>query len=354
MKSRYFTLALAISVLGLAALTAEAAPPPVEFNPNASPILQPIWTRLGDRYGEIGAVESAEFSPDGTLIVSGGKYDNSLVVWRVDDGTVLWRRELDDEIERAGFSRDGRYVVSTGEDESLRLWNTSDGTPVRTIPLDTAVDGMAFSPDGKTLVTGKEGGIVQAWSFPEMKLQRSIDVGGTVNSVTFTRDGRYVALGGHPNHVHLLNAADFSIVHKLEGIPDLAVISVRIADDKELLAAGQYGGYISVWSLEEGKLVSRFNHTGRKVEAITWTNDGNYLLAAGHDEYIRVVRTADIVMSNIPIAHVSPRAGRSEYLEFSPNGATMVSAHEDGTIRLWLWKSGDEDINTNVCCIWCA
>ena len=51
-------------------------------------------------------------------------------------------------------------------------------------------------------------------------------------------------------------------------------------------------------------------------------------------------------MSNIPIAHVSPRAGRSEYLEFSPNGATMVSAHEDGTIRLWLWKSGDEDINT--------
>ena len=50
-------------------------------------------------------------------------------------------------------------------------------------------------------------------------------------------------------------------------------------------------------------------------------------------------------MENIPVAHLSPPAGRTEYLEFAPNGSTLVSAHEDGTVRLWLWKSGDLDIN---------
>ncbi len=336
---------ICIALLAAGYASADDDIPAVEFNPYASPFLQPLWTRLGDVHGEVGAVESAEFSPDGRLIVSGGKYDNSLVVWRTIDGTVMWRHELDDEIERAGFSPDGKYVVSAGEDETLKLWDVAGGELLDSIPLDAAVDGMAFTPDGTMLVTGKEGGAVQGWSFPDMKLLRSIDVRGTVNSVTFTRDGELMALAGHPNHVWLLRTDDFSIVRTLEGAPGLAAISVRIADDKGLVATGQVGGFVSVWAIESGELVSRFNHTGYKVEAVSWTNDGNYLLAAGHDEHIRVVRTVDLGMQNIPVAHLSPPAGRTEYLEFAPNGASLVSAHEDGTVRLWLWKSGDLDIN---------
>ncbi len=345
MRTSLFSGLFTAAVLAAASPSAAETVPPVEFNPNATPFLQLLWARLGDIHGEVGAVESAEFSSDGHYIVSGGKYDNSLVVWRTLDGTVVWRRELDDEIERAGFSPDGEFVVSAGEDESLRLWRTADGEPVASIPLDAAVDGMAFSPDGATLVTGKEGGRVQAWSFPDMRLERSIQLDGTINSVAFTRDGSLIALAGHPHHVWVLNAGDLSVVRRLEGVPDAAAISVRIADDKGLVAAGQVGGHVSVWELASGKLVSRFNHTGHKVEAVSWTPDGNYLLAAGHDEHIRVVRSADLGMENVPVAHLSPPAGRTEYLEFAPNGSALVSAHEDGTVRLWLWKSGDLDIN---------
>ena len=343
--SIFASLLIAAALAATSSYAAEDTIPPVEFNPNASPFLQLLWARLGDIHGEVGAVESAEFSSDGRHIVSGGKYDNSLVVWRTIDGTVVWRRELDDEIERAGFSRDGEFVVSAGEDESLRLWRAADGEPVTSIPLDAAVDGMAFSPDGAILITGKEGGRVQAWSFPDMRLERSVQLDGTINSVAFTRDGSLIALAGHPHHVWVLDAADLSVVRRFEGVPDAAAISVRIADDKGLVAAGQVGGHVSVWDLESGGLVSRFNHTGHKVEAVSWTPDGNYLLAAGHDEHIRVVRSADLGMENVPVVHLSPPAGRTEYLEFAPNGSTLVSAHEDGTVRLWLWKSGDLDIN---------
>ena len=336
----------AVAILAVTApLRAAETIPAVEFNPHTAPFLQLLWARLGDMHGEVGAVESAEFSRDGKYIVSGGKYDNALVVWRTIDGTVVWRRELEDEIERAGFSHDGRFVVSAGEDESLNLWGTADGELVTSIPLDAAVDGMAFSPDGSMLVTGKEGGGVQAWAFPDMQLADSVQLDGTINSVAFTQDGTLIAVAGHPHHVWILDADDLSIVHKLEGVPDLPAISVRIADAKGLVATGQVGGHVSVWDLASGALVTRFNHTGYKVEAVSWTPDGNYLLAAGHDEHIRVVRTVDFGMENIPVAHLSPPAGRTEYLEFAPNGSTLVSAHEDGTVRLWLWKSGDLDIN---------
>ena len=68
------------------------------------PELIPVWTRLGDTTGavdeehDIASVESAEFSPDGTLIASGAKRDGSVRVWRVagdsDDGP-LWTQHHD-------------------------------------------------------------------------------------------------------------------------------------------------------------------------------------------------------------------------------------------------------------------
>jgi len=306
------------------------------------PSIQLLWSRLGDLNGQDGAVESAEFSPDGRFIVSGSKYDNRVMVWRVDDGSKVWEREADGEVERAAWSPDGKYIVSTGEDETLRLWRATDGKPLATILLNAGVDGMAFSPDGKILVTGKEevvkgkGGVVQAWAMPNLKLLRSTTVTGTVNSITFTRDGQLVLTGGAPNHVHVLRVADLSLVRSLVGVPDQTVSSVR--EDSGLVAASAKGGYVCVWQLADGKKVAQFNHTNLKVEAVEWTNDGQFLLVAGKDPHIRIVRRADLGLNNVPAVFVAPKTGPVEYLDFSPNGGSLVSCGEDGTVRLWLWE----------------
>ncbi|MGK2925512.1 MAG: WD40 repeat domain-containing protein [Lysobacterales bacterium] len=324
-----------------AAAVAELA----EVNPTATPFVQLIWSRVADINGEAGAIESAEFSPDGQYIISGAKYDNSLILWRALDGTVVWRQVLDDEIERAGFSPDGEFVVSCGEDETLRLWRASDGEPIRAIALDAAVDGMAFSPDGKLMITGKEGGKVQAWTMPEMELVGTVQAPDTVNSIVFTQDGEYFFTAGAPQHVLMIRTNGLEVVRSFEGKPNETGISVRLAEDFGLVAMGQTGGYINVWNYESGEHTNQFNHTGQKVEAVEFSNDGRFLLYAGHTDQVRIVRTADFEMPVPPVAFTSQDAGRTEYLDFSPNGATMVSAHEDGTIRLWLWRSGDEDFN---------
>jgi WD40 repeat protein len=51
--------------------------------------LEPVWAVVADAFGEPGSVESVEFSPDGKYLVSGTKFDNSVMKWRTSDGAEL-------------------------------------------------------------------------------------------------------------------------------------------------------------------------------------------------------------------------------------------------------------------------
>ena len=309
MKPSVSSLAVSIVIAGASVLHVSAMD--VEVNPTASPFVQLVWSRVADINGEAGAIESAEFSPDGRFIISGAKYDNSLTLWRALDGTVVWQQILDDENERAGFSPDGQFVVSCGDDDTMRLWRVSDGEHIKAIPLDAAVDGMAFSPDGKLMVTGKEGGKVQAWAMPEMELVGTVAAPDTVNSITFTADGEYFFTGGAPQTVLMVRTNGLEIVRLFEGKPDETGISVRLAEDFGLVGLGQTGGYINIWNYESGEHVNQFNHTGQKVEAIEFSNDGRFLLYAGHTDQVRIVRTADLGMPVPPVAPApQPGPGR--------------------------------------------
>lgn len=99
-------LRLAFSVCAFGAVLAA----PLSAAPELA--LNLIWSRVADVNGEAGSIESAEFSPDGRRIVSGSKFDNSVIMWRTSDGHELWRATVAAEIERVGWSPDGKVVAA--------------------------------------------------------------------------------------------------------------------------------------------------------------------------------------------------------------------------------------------------
>ena len=118
--------------------------------------LEPVWSRVADALGEPGSVESVEFFPDGKYLVSGTKYDNAVVMWRTSDGAELWRQYTEREVERVGWSADGKYVAGGSEDYLVTVYDSKSGEIIKKIKQKRAIDGLTWSHKGNLLVVGEE------------------------------------------------------------------------------------------------------------------------------------------------------------------------------------------------------
>lgn len=322
--------------------------------------LNQVWSRLADVNGELGSVESAEFSPDSKYIVTGTKFDNTVRVFRTSDGAQMWVTEVPQEIERVAWTQDGQNVVSVSEDFMMRVIDAKTGEIKKEIQHDAGIDGLASSNNGLYMVSGEERtkgkGAAKVYSTEDWSLLRTVNHGDTVNEVDFTGDDKYFVTSGHP-YVKIWETRTGKLVRTLDIVdtnnPDKSssFINVNISPDDKYIAAGATEGYLYIYERASGKLLRRLNKSGQKLETVAWTLDGRYLAIAGHGETIDFFATEHLIddeigNDSVPYALRVPVSDALEYMEFNDTGTLFTTAHQDGTVQLWTYMSDDPLINT--------
>ena len=342
------------------------------------------WTRLGDSEGVLGqergiaSVESAEFSPDGTLIVSGAKRGGDLVLWTAG-GQEIWRRYHAGraEIEVVAFTRDGTHIVSGGEDGFLRAWRVSDGAQVwnySTNPnggSEVSFDGLGLSNGGDRMAGGDEQGrlvvfdtsdpnpanwpddpIAVVFQGPDNNATSDADI----NSVDWTQDDRFIVTAGRDATVKRwevadLNDADQGLRQTYTGFQS-SIKSVRLSPDDQLIAAGGQrspDGLVLVWDYSTGNVVRRIDFPmTKKIEAVEWTPNGRFLITGGNEGRSEDAGLDPDYPDNNgfgPIRAFDRDNGfalaleqvtyRQEYFHFDASGSRLISSSEDGGLRLW-------------------
>src|SRR5262249_33076415 len=106
-----------------------------------------------------GPVYAVAFSPDGRLVLTGGK-GGTARFWEAATGKALGQPlENGDTVYAVAFSPDGRTVLTAGRDRTARLWDMATGQAAGgPLPHPDLVHAVAFSPDGGTILTGCEDG----------------------------------------------------------------------------------------------------------------------------------------------------------------------------------------------------
>lgn len=121
-----------------------------------------------------------DYSPDGTILASGGD-DAKVRYWRASDGAALRTVDNGHHVDKVAFSPDGKWLASGGhphgmvgelwhqltgaggDGPAVHIWRTSDGAPVASLPHPDDVYFVVFSRDGHWLVTSGEDNRFRLW-----------------------------------------------------------------------------------------------------------------------------------------------------------------------------------------------
>jgi WD40 repeat protein len=140
------------------------------------------------------AVNALGFSPDGSLLLSGGN-DSTAKLMRINDGMVFQTFPHSFQVRSVAFAPGGKVVASGTLSGDVRLWRTN-GTLLHALPTVGPTVSMDFSPDGKLLVTTSEG-LLHFWRVADgaSLVIYDPDPAGQVSAVDISPDGKLFAYG---------------------------------------------------------------------------------------------------------------------------------------------------------------
>jgi len=142
-----------------------------------------------------GAVNTVQFSADGTRLLTGGE-DGSAKVWDAQTGSV--QRSLEGHsgnVWAAVWSPDGSHIVTSDSDGAVRMWTARDGRLDNRLPGHVdSVYGLVFDPRGDRLATAGADGIAMLWNARWTRYAKGVDVALDLERSQLYRGDTFAAL----------------------------------------------------------------------------------------------------------------------------------------------------------------
>lgn len=342
--------------------------------------------------GHLGWVSALAVSPDGDSVIT-GSYDATVKVWNLHSGDVL--KPGSEPVTSVAISGDDKLLAAGGKDGKVTLWNLDTGKVFESLKdMKGSVTGLAFtrgikshrlavayqtdkdageikvwefnaddkgklekakeifthqklahclalSGDGRRVAFGS-GSSVYLWELEPKKAPAEIPVGHTktVRSLSFNKEGRFLASGSDDGTMRIW-VVPASVPMPQSPLRDHRgpVLSVYFLPNN-LLLSGSADQTLKVWLVDEKVTIfTQRGHSG-PVSCLAGVSL-NSLFTGSADATIKINAATIVVTEQDLTGAVNERftlnghAGPVRSLALTSDNQILVSAGDDGTVRIW-------------------
>jgi len=275
-------------------------------------------------------------------------------VWDILTGRDIrfWQcEESTDGVRCAAFGSDGTLIATSGlQMEHVYVWSTTTGK--RTLALAcpwSTVTGIAFSSNGRLAAASESPLTIRFWDGrtglsigdPVVVEDSMIDI--KFSSLAISSDGTVVAVGLAIGKIEVydLNTqtrASFSVS------PFFATKSIALSPDGFHLALVEIDTIrFCDWRTKHECATPLRGHTGY-ISFISYSPDGAHIVSASDDHTIRIWDVESNTVVPQPLQH----SFEVDYIALSSNSTIVVSCPRYGFVQVWDTQNGQQKLQIQL------
>ncbi len=269
---------------------------------------------------------AVHFTRDGKHLVSCGQ-DSKVRVWSVPGFRA--ERALDGHemsVNALSFSADETRLATASSDPAVRLWSFKDGKPLHT--FEQQIHG-ALGPDGDHLVTISTKNELVLWDGHTGARRKTLPALDKRHlALAFAPNGLFLFVGGTgPIHRVALPDGTLDGVH---GGHQIGVACLKASPNPAILASSGLDGTLRFWTVVSGDEVNCVPLQAQGVFQLAFAPDGRSI-AVSTDGAVLRLRAPDgelVARHEVPVKGVYGVA-------ISPDAKHLACAAADGRVRVW-------------------
>ena len=323
--------------------------------------------------GHTDSVSSVAYSPDGKTISSVSN-DQTIWIWDAETGALLKTLKGHMGIYSVAFSPDGKTIASTFS-RDIQFWDAKTGAPLKTLDTARSTKCLAYSPDGKTIAS-------TGWSGRNALLIHDVRTGALLRAVNkekevvdflaYSPDGRTLTVlsSRGPRLWNASTGADIGLLELVKPIPgnQHGILSVFYSTNIGSMAYSLDGRFfatireeIDIWNANTNAHLRTIKDP-MGADSLAYSPDGRTIAVFGGWElgYWSEWSPDDTPCGSFGPAVLKGVAGATKTIRiwdahtgallrmltthmekvivsiaYSPDGKTLASGIDDGTILLW-------------------
>lgn len=289
-------------------------------------------------------VQAAASTADGQLIATASA-DNSIRLWKPEGGAATATLAGHEQpVHSIGFRADGKEAASGDAAGFLRFWDVGLAKAAAVAGAhDGPIRTLAYHPTASQLLTGSDDGTIKLWTLPIVPPTLLAGHTEAVQAVAVSRDGRLAVTGGTDSQVRVFAADALDKPGVLAEQPG-PVTALDFSADDSLIVSGSATGFVKAWTAAESAAAFQWQaHAGPITGLATFPvekadADSPLLATTGEDGTLRIwnrpqpaepVESFAQQITNLVTSRDGKRLATSGLLNGRP--AVVVRDHETGS-----------------------
>lgn len=213
--------------------------------------------------------------------------ERQIVQWDLATATTVSAVQASKIVRNIAVTPDGQTILAAFTDGSIELLNAENGVVQRSIAAhDGLISKLLVTPDGRLMISASNDGSAKIWQLSDGVLLHTLQHTAAINDAVLLANGRQLATASDDETVGVWNIEDGSRAMSLSINSKVWRLAVNPA--QQLLALSSYNATIALWSLNDQQELTRLtNHRGL-LRRLAFTPDSRLLISASDDGTLRL------------------------------------------------------------------